>query len=455
MERYDLIILGGGPAGYMGAERAAHAGLKTLLLEKSLLGGVCLNEGCIPTKAMLYSAKIMDNARDGLKYGVKAEGLSMDHTAVLARKDKVVKTLVSGVQASVKGAGATIIFAEGKIEERTSDGFIVSANGEKYLAARLLIATGASPVILPVPGMKEALESSFAMTNREILSLDTVPERLVVIGGGVVGLEMASYYQSAGSKVTVIEMLDKIAGATDREISNILMRNYTKKGTTFELGAKVTEIGNGYAAYEKDGQVKRAEADKVLLSVGRRPNTAGIGLENIGVQVEKGAVVCGEDGKTNVQNVYCAGDVNGRSMLAHTAYREAEACVNNMLGIKDRVRYESIAGVIYTNPEVATVGETEESAKAKGIDAAVSSVSMRFSGRYVAENEGGDGICKVVADKATGRILGVHMIANQASEIILSAASFIENQMRIQDVKKLVFPHPTAGEAIREAIFKF
>ncbi len=455
MEKYDLIILGGGPAGYLGAERAAHAGYKTLLIEKENVGGVCLNEGCIPTKAMLYSAKIYDNAAHGDKYGVKADNITLDHPTVIARKDKVVKTLVGGVSATLKSLGVTTVKANGVIEGRTQEGIVVSAGGEKYAGDRLLIATGASPIVLPIKGLAEAIEKGFAVTNREVLQLSSVPQRLAVIGGGVIGLEMASYYKSAGSAVTVIEMLDKIAGPTDREISDILLKNYKKKGIEFELSAKVTEVGDGFVVFEQGGTVKKIEADKVLLSIGRKPNTSGIGLENLGVEVERGAVKCGADGKTNMQNVWAAGDVNGRSMLAHTAYREAEVCINSMLGLKDHVRYEAIASVIYTNPEVASVGETEETAKQKGMETITSNISMRYAGRYVAENEGGDGICKVVAEKDSSRIIGVHMIANYSSEIILSAVAMIENQMLISDVKQMVFPHPTIGEAIREAIFKF
>lgn len=455
MDKYDLIILGGGPAGYLGAERAAHAGLKTLLIEKENVGGVCLNEGCIPTKTLLYSAKIYDNALHGEKYGVKAENITLDHATIVARKDKVVKTLVSGVQSMLKSLGVTTIKANGMIEGRTQEGIVVSAGGEKYAGDRLLIATGASPIVLPIKGLAEAIEKGFAVTNREVLQLTSVPQKLAVIGGGVIGLEMASYYKSAGSAVTVIEMLDKIAGPTDREISDILLKNYKKKGIEFELSAKVIEVGDGYVAYEQGGIIKKVDADKVLLSIGRKPNTTGIGLENLGVETERGAVKCGIDGKTNVQNVWAAGDVNGRSMLAHTAYREAEVCINNMTGQKDHVRYESIPSVIYTNPEVASVGETEETAKQKGIETITSNISMRYAGRYVAENEGGDGICKVIAEKSSGRIIGVHMIANYSSEIIVAAVAMIENQMLIKDVKQMVFPHPTVGEAIREAIFRF
>lgn len=452
---YDLIILGGGPAGYLAGERAGAAGFKTLVIEERFLGGVCLNEGCIPSKTLLHSAKIYDYARFSEKYGVTAENVKYDHAQVIKRKNKVVKTLVGGINSKLKALKVDVANATGKILGRTSEGFQVAAGGETYTGRRLLIATGSSAIIPPIPGTKEGFEKGFVLTNREILDLKEVPESLVVIGGGVVGLEMASYFNSAGSKVTVIEMLDHIAGQTDREISSILLKNYQKKGVTFHLSSRVTEIKDDGVVFEADGKQEFVPADKVLMSVGRRPNTIGVGLETIGVELERGAVKVDAYGQTNVPGVYAAGDVNGCSMLAHTAYREAEVCINNMLGKRDIMRYDAIPAVIYTNPEVAGVGETEESCAAKGIDYEVVNLSMRYSGRYVAENEGGDGICKVLINKVYRNVIGVHMIGNPASEIIYGAAMLIESEMRLEDIKELVFPHPTVAEIIREAIFEF
>ncbi len=451
---YDLIVIGGGPAGYLGAERAGRKGLKTLLIEKRAVGGVCLNEGCIPSKTLLHSAKIYDYARFSEKYGVKAENVSFDHKAVIKRKNKVVKTLIAGIKSQLKASKVELIEGVGTIEGRGDEGYLIRVGDQIYTGKRLLIATGSVPAIPPIPGVEEGLEEGYVLTSREILDIESIPESLVIVGGGVIGLEMASYFNSAGSKVTVIEMLDHIAGDTDREISNILMRNYEKKGIDFKLNAKVTEIGPGKVIYEQEGQRYELEAEKVLISVGRRPNIEGLGLERIGVEVERGCIKVDETGLTNVPNVYAAGDVNGYSMLAHTAYREAEVCVNNMTGKKDIMRYNAIPSVIYTNPEVACVGETEETAKAKGIDYEVANLSMRYSGRYVAENERGDGICKILIDKEYRRIIGVHMIGNPASEIIYGAALMIEMEMRVEDVQELVFPHPTISEIIREGVFQ-
>ena len=452
---YDLIVIGGGPAGYLAAERAGEAGLNTLLIEKRFIGGVCLNEGCIPSKALLYSAKIYDGAAHGEKYGVSAEGLKLDHKFVVGRKNKVVSTLVGGIKSKLKKVKVTTVMEVATITGRTAEGFTVKAGDTEYTGAKLLIATGSVPVTPPIPGVKEGLESGFVLTNREILDLEEVPANLAVIGGGVIGLEMASYFNTAGSKVTVIEMMNKIAGPTDAEISEILLKNYQKKGVTFNLGCKVTGVEPGKVIYEADGKTFEVAADKVLLSIGRRAFTEGLGLETIGVETERGKIKTDNKGRTNIAGVYATGDVNGYSMLAHTAYRETEVAINDILGIKDTMRYNAIPSVIYTNPEVAGVGETEETAKNKGIDYEVVKLSMMYSGRYVAENEGGDGIIKVLINKKYRNIIGVHMIGNYSSEIIYGAGVMIETEMPVKDIKKLVFPHPSVCEVIREGIFEF
>lgn len=451
---YDLIIIGGGPAGYLAAERAGHAGLKVVLIEKRFVGGVCLNEGCVPSKALLYSAKIYDNAKHGEKYGIFAENVKLNHEMVVERKKRVVNTLVSGVKGKLKKSKVTLVEGLGEVKGNNSEGYEVKANNETYIGKRLLIATGSMPIVPPIPGTKEGLEKGYVLTNREILDLKEIPSSLVIVGGGVIGLEMASYFNSAGSIVTIIEMLDHIAGNTDKEISEILMKNYQKKGVEFKLGAKVVEIKEGTVIYEVNGQKFSVNAEKVLMSIGRRPVIEGLGLEKIGVEIERGHIKVDEKGKTNIPEVYAAGDVNGFSMLAHTAYREAEVCINNILGKKDIMRYNAIPSVIYTNPEVGCVGETEESAKQKGIDFEAVKISMMYSGRYVAENEGGDGICKVIIDKKYKKLIGVHMIGNYSSEIIYGAGLMIETEMRVDDIKELVFPHPTVCEIIREAIFE-
>ncbi len=451
---YDLIVIGGGPAGYLGAERAGHAGLKTLLFEKRSVGGVCLNEGCIPTKTLLYSAKIKDSAAHGDTYGVSVQGAELNHGAVVARKNKVVKTLVSGVEATLKGAGVTVIKAAAAVTGRNAEGYTVTDGKEVYTGKRLLIAAGSETAVPPIPGLKEAIQSGFVLTSREMLDITEAPGKLIVIGGGVIGLEMASYFCSAGSEVTVIEMLDSIGGPIDADIAAILKKNLVKKGISFQLGCKVTGISDKVEYLGADGKPASLTADKVLLSIGRRPVADGLGLETIGVQTERGAVLTDSHLQTNVPGVYAAGDINGKSLLAHTAYREAEVAVNHMTGKKDVMRYDAIPAVIYTTPEVAGVGLTEKAAKDKGIDVTVKSITMNFSGRYLAENDRGDGIIKIVVDNKWNKLAGVHMISGYASEIIYGAGLMIEKEMTIDEIKQLVFPHPTVCEALREAIFQ-
>ncbi len=454
MELFDLIVIGGGPGGYLAAERAGHAGLKVALFEKRSLGGVCLNEGCIPSKALLYSAKVFDYANHASAYGVTVKGASIDQNAVIDRKDGVVKALVSGVGAAMKKNHVTVVNAIAVIKGKGADGFEVEADGKVYTGKKLIIAAGSEAVVPPIPGAKEGLAAGYVLTNREILALREIPKALAIIGGGVIGLEMASYFCSVGSKVTVIEMLNKIAGPTDDEISTILQKNYAKKGVDFKLGCKVTGFEKGSVSYtDPEGKAQTLACDYALMSIGRRPSSAGIGLESIGVYMERGAVKTDDHLLTNVPDVYAVGDINGKLMLAHTAYREAEVAVNHILGKKDSMRYGAIASVIYTNPEVGCVGETEESAKQKGFTVKTAKLPMIYSGRYLAEG-GGDGICKIIADAKTNKLLGVHMIGSYCSEIIYGAAQMIESGMKIENLKELVFPHPTVCEIVRETLFE-
>ena len=450
---YDLIILGGGPAGYNAAERAGHAGLKTLVIEERALGGVCLNEGCIPTKTLLYSAKIYDYAKHGKDYGVTFGSAEIDHAFVVERKNKVVKQLVSGVGGKLKKSGVEVVKATGTIKERNAEGFVVVAEGKEYVGKQLLITTGSSAAVPPIDGLADSLKNGFALTNREVLDLKEIPKTITIVGGGVIGLEMASYFNSVGSKVYVVEMMDHIAGPVDREISTMLQKDYAARGVEFILGARVTSIKDKAVTYEKDGKTTALPCDYALVSIGRRPRTAGLGCENIGLKLERGAIVTNEYGKTNVPGVWAAGDVNGKSMLAHTAYREGEVCINNILGKKDRVNYNAIPSVIYTNPEVASVGETAESAKEKGLDVSIQTVTLKYSGRYIAENEHGNGVLKIIVDNKHHNIVGLHMIGSYASEMIYGAAMMVETEMRVSDIQKLVFPHPTVCEVIREAMF--
>jgi len=454
-EIFDLIVLGGGPGGYLAAERAAQGGLKTLLFEKRALGGVCLNEGCVPSKALLNSAKTYDHAIHGAAYGVTCGDVKIDQAAVITRKAKVVRTLVSGVKAKMKAHGVTVVMEQAKIDGKDADGFRVTAAGQTYVGKRLIIATGSSAAVPPIPGVKENL-GEYVLTNREVLELTQIPEKFTVIGGGVIGLEMAAYYATVGSKVTVVEMLDHIAGPTDREISTRLQKELEAKGVQFLLSHACEKIEKG-TVYVKapDGQIKTIAADKVLLSIGRRANYMDIGLETIGVETERPGIKTNPMCQTNVPDVYAIGDVNGHHMLAHTAYREAEVAVNNILGKKDYMRYHANPSVIYTAPEVASVGKTEEECKEKGIAYEVKKLSMMYSGRFVAENEGADGLCKILVDKEKRTIIGVHLIGAYAGEMIWGAAEMLEMQLRVTDARQIIFPHPTVSEIIREVLWEF
>ena len=452
---YDLLVLGGGPAGYLAAERAGHEGMSVCCFEMRELGGVCLNEGCIPSKALLNCAKVYEHALHGEKFGVLTHDIALDHALVQKRRARVVRTLVAGVKAKMREHHVEVVRERAVLRGRVDGGFAVEAGGQVYEGKRLLIATGSSPVVPPIPGLREGLDSGWVVTNREVLALPEAPKKLLIIGGGVVGLEMAAYYRTAGSEVAVVEMLDHIAGATDREISDLLLKEYRRKGVDFRLGAKVVALGEGrVTVVEAGGDTVRLEADKVLLCVGRRANVQEMGLETLGVEITRAGVRVDACGRTNVPDVFAAGDVNGVSMLAHTAYREAEVCVNTMLGRQDAMRYDAIPSVIYTLPEVAGVGLTEEQAREQGVAYECRKLSMRYSARFVAENEA-DGLCKMLIVAQRRTVLGVHMIGAYASEIIWGAAAMIETGLRVEDARKIVFPHPTVSEMIREVLWSF
>jgi len=444
----DLVILGGGPAGYYAAEQAGAAGLDTVLVGKGHLGGVCLNEGCIPSKTILYSAKLLSQARNSAKFGVSADGVRFDLATVMARKNRIIDTLRKAIASTLKKNKVRLIAAEGQVLAKEGGACRVRAGDEVIEARRLLVCTGSEAIRIPVPGA----DQDFVYTNREILSVDTIPGRLVVVGGGVIGLEIATFFAEVGSSVTVVEMLASVGGPIDTEISGILQKEMEKKGVAFKLNARVTGVGDHSVTYEVEGGRETVAADIVLMSVGRRPVTKGVGLENIGLNCERGAVVTDERSRTNLPNVWAAGDVNGKSMLAHTAYREGDVAVDDMLGKPNSVRYNSIPAVIYTHPEVAVVGYTEKEASGAGYDAASAKLPMSYNGRYLAETEAGRGICKVVVDREYGTLLGVHMIGSACSEMIFGAAAMIEDEMRIKDIRDIVFPHPTVSEILKDTL---
>ncbi len=448
---YDLAILGGGPAGYVAAERAGAKGLKVVVFDKRALGGVCLNEGCIPTKTLLNSAKVLEYAHEAGKYGVKVDGVGFDFKKIMNRKDKVVKKLVSGVGAKMKHAKADVVMAEAVVKEKRGDVITITAEGKDYTASRLLLCTGSEAAVPPIPG----LDKDQVLTNREILQLKELPKSLVIIGGGVIGSEFADFFNAMGTKVTVIEMLPEILTGVDEEIAAFVRKEFEKRGIEYHLQAKVTELKGKEVIFEKGGETLSVTGEQVLLSVGRRANVQGIGLENIGVDFTPKGVKIDKYCRTNVPNVYAAGDITGFSLLAHTASREGEVAINHILGRKDVMRYNAIPGVVYTHPETAGVGLTESAAKAKGIEVEVRKLPMAYAGRFIAENEGKDGFCKVIVGKKYKEILGIHIVGGACSEMIWGACALIEAQLRVQDVEEIIFPHPTVSEIIKETIFQF
>ena len=443
---YDLAIIGGGPAGYVAAEKAGAAGQSVVLFEKRELGGVCLNEGCIPTKTLLYSAKMYDHATGGKKYGITAGEVSYEYKKIADRKTKVVRKLVAGIKMKMEAAGVAVVRGEAVIERGDAQGVAIACDGQSYEAKNLLICTGSEAFVPPIPGVEN---NPAVLTNREMLALTEAPASLVVIGGGVIGMEFASYCNSLGIAVTVIEMMPEILGAMDKDIAETLRAVYAKRGVKFCLQCKVTRIeGNAVFYTDADGNELQCEGDRILMSIGRRAVLKGYGLENIAVEAERGIKVNAKM-QTSLPNVYAAGDVTGFSMLAHTASREAEVAVNNILGIEDTMEYNAIPGVVYTNPEVACVGLTEEQAAAEDIEYRLHKLPMTYAGRFVAENEGQTGIFKALVSPA-GKLLGVHMLGNSSSEFICAACMAITNGLTVEQLQRTVFPHPTVSEMLKE-----
>ena len=446
MLTHDLIILGGGPAGYTAAERAARGGLNTLLIEKRALGGVCLNEGCIPTKTLLYSAKIWHLAEDAKKYGIEASADQFLMDKVNARKNKVVRKLVAGIKGKMTNAGVTVVTGEGEIlAPTTPQEYSVKVGEETYTAPRLLLASGSETFVPPILG----LDTVEYWTSREALESKELPKSIAIIGGGVIGMEFAAFYNRVGVEVHVIEMLPEILGGMDSEIGALLRAEYTKLGVKFYLQHKVTSVAPDGVTVEFEDNSFVIPTERILLSVGRRPVTEK--LSPLGLEMEGRGVKVDATMRTSLPGVYAAGDVTGYSLLAHTAVREAEVAVDNMLGKNAQMSYRAIPGIIYTQPEVAGVGMTEDQLKKEGISYRKHQLPMAFAGRFVAENEMANGVCKILIGE-DDTLLGAHMLGNPASELIVVIAVAIERGIKAHELASVVFPHPTVGEIIKETI---
>ncbi len=445
---YDLIIIGAGPGGYEMAEKAGHHGLDVLLIEKEHLGGVCLNWGCIPTKTLLNSAKHYVHAKEAPEFGVNTGEVSFDLKKVMSWKQEVIETLRAGVAGQMKKSKVTVLNGEAKLIGPGK----VEVDGEIHEGKNVVIATGSSPFIPPIPGA----DQPHVMTSTEILEIDELPESLVVIGGGVIGIEFASFFSSLGVKVDVIEMLDEIIPFMDKGQAK-RFRAALKGKINFNLGCKVTALdGNDVKYTNAKGEEQTISADIVLMSVGRFPNTGKLGLEEAKVDFDRRGIKTDEQMRTNLPNVYAIGDVTGKSQLAHSATRMGEVALNTIIGKPDRFRMNAIPWAVYCMPEIAGCGLTAEQAKEAGFEVETATLPLMMSGRFLAENgKKGAGQVTVVKDAESDVLLGVHMFGAYSSEIIWGVAAMIESELRIKDIQEIVFPHPTVGEVIRSTMFQF
>lgn len=443
--KYDLAIIGGGPAGYTAAERASEGGLNVVLFEKNALGGVCLNEGCIPTKTLLYSAKLYQNAQHATKYGISTENVAFDYVKICARKAKVVRKLAAGIRTKLQNV--TVVQGEATLKNADETVQIV-CNDTLFEAAKVLLCTGSETTIPPIAGV----ENGGFWTSREALQATEIPESIVIIGGGVIGLEFAGLFSAFGSRVSVVEMAAEILPGIDGEIAALLRAEYAKRGVDFRLGAKVSEIAAGQVKFTDETGENTLSASQILLCVGRRPNLYGLDLETLRLERFRNGLKTDNQMRTSNPLIYAAGDITGFSMLAHTAVREAEVAVAHILGHCDAMSYAAVPGVVYTNPEVAGVGATEESLQKAGTPYTVRKLPMAYSGRFVAENEGGNGLCKLLLD-ADERLIGAHIIGNPASELVATATLAIAQKLTAAEFARTIFPHPSVSEIFKETIF--
>lgn len=455
---YFLAIIGGGPAGYTAAEKAAQAGKDVVLFEQNALGGTCLNVGCIPTKTLLYSAKQYHNAQNAAKYGVKAENVTFDYTKIAQRKTKVVRKLVAGIKQRLNNEHCTVVNGAASVVSRTDEKVVIACGEETYEAENLLICTGSNNFVPPIPGLKD---NPVVWDSTDALAATVLPQSMVIVGGGVIGMEFATLYHELGVQVTVIEAMPTILPNLDQEVVAILLEKYKKSGIQILTDTKVLEL-QGNRVLTANGEY---EAEHVLVSVGRRANLQGLEALN-DLEMHRGGIVVDDFMKTNLPNVYAAGDVTGKIMLAHVASRQAEVAVGRMLKQipVQRIAYNAIPSVVYTNPEIASVGMTErevsqfyqdmEGKSAEEVQDMyeVHKLPMTYSGRFVAENEGETGLCKMIVDKRNQTVLGVHLIGNPCSEFISAASFAVRMGYTVSEMQQVVFPHPTVSEILKEVL---
>ena len=453
-----LAIIGGGPAGYTAAEKASKAGKDMVLFEQNALGGTCLNVGCIPTKTLLYSAKQYYNAQNAAKYGVTAENVTFDYAKIAQRKTKVVRKLVAGIKQCLNNGHCRVVNGAATVVSRTDEKVVIACGGETYEAEHLLICTGSTNFVPPIPGLKD---NPAVWDSTDALAAAALPQSMIIVGGGVIGMEFATLYHELGVPVTVIEAMPAILPNLDQEVVSILLEKYKKAGINILTDTKVTEI-QGNKVLTTGGEY---EAEHILVSVGRRANLQGLEALN-DLELHRGGIVVDDFMKTNLKNVYAAGDVTGKIMLAHVASRQAEVAVGRMLRQipLQRIAYNAIPSVVYTNPEIASVGMTErevsqfyqdmEGKPAEEVQGMyeVHQLPMTYSGRFVAENEGETGLCKMIVDKRNQTVLGVHMIGNPCSEFVSAASFAVRMGYTVSEMQQVVFPHPTVSEILKEVL---
>jgi len=455
MSQLDLVVIGSGPGGYVAAIKAAQLGLKVALVEKDpVLGGTCLNVGCIPSKALLHSTEVFHQVTHGKKHGlVGAEKVTIDVAAMMANKDKVVSQLNQGVKFLVSKRGIEIVQGLGRLDKQPGKVLVRSSAGERTLETKnIIIATGSS--IVELPFMKFDGES--VISSDHGIALKSVPEKMVVVGSGAIGLELGSVWARLGAQVTVVEMLPSIGGpAYDEDVAKVAQQAFEKQGIKFELGAKVTGVkksaGGLALTAERDGKPLEFPADKILVAVGRKANTQGLGAAEAGLKLdERGRVVIDDHFRTNLPGVYAIGDVVAGPMLAHKAEEEGVAAAEIIAGKAGHVNYNIIPGVIYTDPEIAGVGMLESEAKAKNIEVKVGKFQLAGNGRAIA-TDATTGFVKVIADAKTDKVLGVQIVARGGSEMIAAACAHMEYGASAEDIARTCFAHPTISESFKEA----
>lgn len=448
----ELVVLGGGPAGYVAALRASQLGAKVTLVENRELGGTCLNRGCIPTKALLKSTEVYDIIKEASNFGVSADNAAIDFTRVIHRKETIVRQLVAGVKHLLASSGVEVVKGSARFLDRNNIEITSSDKTYKLTAQKFIIATGSVPAALPIPGF----DSDDVLTSDRALNLQHPPESMVIIGGGVIGVEFATIFQSVGTKVTIIEMMPRLIPTMDTEIAQLLERSLKKRGVDIYLNSRVESIEDEDGAKliqfkDQTGKPSSISADKVLVSVGRKANTEGLGLANAGVKTdEKGNIQVNHFMETNIPNIYAAGDVTGGILLAHVAFEEGKAAAQNALGHKSKIDYRVVPNCIFTRPEIASVGLSEEEAQKAGYNIKVGRFPFRANGKALTMNEK-EGFVKIIADSKCDEILGVHIIGPHASDLIHEGALAIKLEATLEEIVETIHAHPTLAETMVEA----